>query len=73
MSANSNTGNSKYICYVTAPQHVTTELMKLNEIQFNSKCTIVEEANNKPTAFSQGNIPRPIPSVFSNHLTDETY
>ena len=38
---NSNTGKRKYFAYVTAPQHVTTELIKLNEIQFNAKCIIV--------------------------------
>ena len=49
MSTNSNTGKKTYFAYVTAPEHVTTELIKLNGIEFNSKCIIVEEAKNKPT------------------------
>ena len=35
--------DKRYFAYVTAPQHVTTELIKSNGIQFNSKCIIVEE------------------------------
>ena len=53
------------------PQHVTTELIKLNGIQFNSKCVIVEETKNKPAAFFDANVPRPTSPVFSNHLTYE--
>ena len=49
----------------------TTELIKLNGIEFNSKCITVEEAKNKPTAFSEANAPRPTSPVFGNHLTDE--
>ena len=59
MSTNSNTDKKKYFAYGTAPEHVTTELIKLNGIEFNSKCIIVEEAKNKPTAFSQANVLRP--------------
>ena len=40
---------------------------------FNFKCIIVEEAKNKPTAFSVANVLRPTSPVFSNHLTDENY
>ena len=32
MSTNSNTGKNRYFGYVTAPEHVTTELIKLNGI-----------------------------------------
>ena len=71
MSTNSNTGKKKYFAYVTAPEDVTTELIKLNGIEFNSKCMIVEEAKNKPTAFSEANALRPTSPVFGNHLTDE--
>ena len=71
MSTNSNTGKKKYFAYVTAPEHVTTELIKLNGIEFNSKCIIVEEAKNKPAAFSEANALRPTSPVFGNHLTDE--
>ena len=71
MSTNSNTGKKKYFAYVTAPEHVTTELIKLNGIEFNSKCIIVEEAKNKPTTFSEANVLRPKTSVFGNYLTDE--
>ena len=46
-------------------------MIKLNGIEFNSKCIIVEEAKNKPTAFSEANALRPISPVFGNHLTDE--
>ena len=31
MSTNSNAGKKKYFAYVTAPEHVTTELIKLME------------------------------------------
>ena len=44
MSTNSDTDKNKYFAYVTAPEHVTTELIKLNGIEFSSKCIIVEEA-----------------------------
>ena len=71
MSTNSNTGKKKYFAYVTAPQHVTTEFIKLNGIQFNSKCIIVEEAKKKSVTFSEANVLRPKSPVFSNHSTDE--
>ena len=48
-------------------------MIKLNGIQFNSKCIIVEEEKNKPTAFSEADVNRPTSSVFSNHFTDENY
>ena len=71
MSTNSNTGKKKYFAYVTAHEHVTTELIKLNGIEFNSECIIVEEAKNKPKAFSEANALRPTSPVFRNHLADE--
>ena len=71
MSTNSNTGKKKYFAYVTAPEYVTTDLINLNGIEFNSKCIIVEEAKNKPTAFSEANALRPTSPFFGNHLTDE--
>ena len=46
-------------------------MIKLNGIEFNSKCTIVEEAKHKPTTFSEANVLRPTSPVFGNHLTDE--
>ena len=58
MSTNSNTGKKKYFAFVTAPDHVTTELIKLNGIHFSSKYIIVEEAKNKSTAFSEANVLR---------------
>ena len=70
---NSNNSKKKYFALVTTPQHVTTELIKLNGIQFNSKCITVQEAKNKPTAFSEANALRPTSPFFSNHLTDENY
>ena len=71
MSTNSSTGKKKYFAYVTAPEHVTTKLIKLNGVEFNSKCIIVEVAKNKPTAFSEANARRPTSPVFVNGLTDE--
>ena len=71
MSTNSNAGKKKYFPYVTPPEHVTTELIKLNGIQFNSKCVKVEEAKNKPTAFFEANVVRPTSPVLDNHLTNE--
>ena len=65
------TGKKKIFAYVTAPEHVITELVKLNGIQFNSKRIIVEEAKNKLTVFSEANVLRPTSPVFGNHLTDE--
>ena len=35
---------SKGFAFKTAPQHVTKELVKLNGVQFQDKCLIVEEA-----------------------------
>ena len=70
MSRNSSTGKKKYFAYVTATQHVITELIKLNGRQFSYKYMIVEEAKNKPTAFSEANVLRPTTAVLSNHLTD---
>ena len=52
MSTNLNTGKKKYFVYVTAPEHVAAEMIKLNGIEFDSKCIIVEEAENKRTTFS---------------------
>ena len=71
MSTNSNTGKKKYFAYVTALEHVTTELIKLNGKEFNSKCIIVKEVKNKTTAFSEANVFRRTSPVFGNHLTDE--
>ena len=59
MSSNSNIGKKKYFAYVTAPEHATTEMVKLNEMQFNSKCIGVEKAKYKPKAFSEVNVLRP--------------
>ena len=56
MSTNSITGKKKYFAYVTAPEDVTTELIKLNRIEIYFKCIIVEEAKNKLTAFSEANV-----------------
>ena len=67
MSTDANTGKKKYFANVTAPEHVTTELIKLNGIEFSSKCITVEEAKNKPTAFSEANVLRPTSPVFGNH------
>ena len=50
---NSNTEKRKYFAYVTAPQHVTTELIKLNGLLFNTKCMGLEEEKNNPTAISE--------------------
>ena len=62
---------NKYFVYVTALEHVTTELINLNGIQFNAKCIIVEEVKNKPTTFSEANVLGPTSPFFGNHLTDE--
>ena len=69
MSTNSNTGKKKYFAYVTAPEHVTTDLIKLNGIQFNSKYIIVKEPTNKLTSFSEANILTPISPVFRSKHT----
>ena len=67
MPTHSNTGKKKYFAYVTAPEHVTTELIKLNGIQFDTKYIIVE-AKSKPTAFSEANVLRPTSPVFGKFL-----
>ena len=36
MSTDLNTGNRKYFVYDTAPQHITTKLIELIRIEFNS-------------------------------------
>ena len=71
MSTNSNTGKKNYFTNVTALEHVTTEVIKLKGIQFNSKCIIVEKAKNKPPAFSEVSVVRPTSPVFGNYLADE--
>ena len=72
MPTSSNTGKKKYFAYATASKlHVTTELIKLNGIQFSSKCITVEEAKKSPTAVSEENALRPTSPVFSNNLTNE--
>ena len=74
MSTNSNDGNMNYFAYITAPQHVTNELIQLNGTEFNSKCLIVQEAKNKPTtAFSEVRVPTTISPIFYNHLKNKNY
>ena len=69
MPTNSNTENRKYFAYVTAPQHVTTELIKLNGTLFNSKKKqkINQQPFLKQTYLDQHH------EFFSNHLADENY
>ena len=64
MSTNSKPEKKEIFCLCRCAEHVTTELIKLNGIQFSSKCIIVEEAKQKPTAFSEANILRTKSPVF---------
>jgi len=42
------TGKSKNFAFVNVPEHVHSELMKLNGIEFYGKCLVIEEAKTKP-------------------------
>ena len=61
---------SKGFAFITAPQHVTKELVKLNGVQFQGNCLIVEEARSTRKSGFRFN-PHSRPRVYNNSSEDE--
>ena len=60
---------SKGFSFITAPQHVTKQSVKLNGVQFKSNCLIVEESKSKRKSNFRSNLhsrPRVINNVSEN-------
>ena len=63
---------SKGFAFITAPQHVTKELVKLNGIQFKGNCLIVEESKSRRKSNFRSNLhsrPRVINNFSENDNT----
>ena len=60
---------SKGFAFITKPQHVTKELVKLNGVQFQGHCLIVEEARSTRKSGFRFNLSIR-PCVFSNSSED---
>ena len=45
----SKTNNSRGFAFVTGPEHVLNELVKLNGIEFQEKNLVIDEAKKKPS------------------------
>ena len=54
---------SKGFAFITAPHHVTNELIKLNGVQFQGRCLILEEARSRRKSSVRSN-PHSRPHVF---------
>ena len=61
---------SKRFVFITAPHHVTKELVKLNGVQFQGNCLIVEETRTARKSGLQFN-PHSRPCIYNNSLEDE--
>ena len=61
---------SKGFAFITAPQHVTKELIKLNGVQFQGNCLIVEEARSRRKSSVRSN-PHSRPHVINNSSENE--
>ena len=61
---------SKRFAFITASHHVTKELVKLNGVQFQGNCLIVEEARSTRKYGLRFN-PYSRPRVYNNFLEDE--
>ena len=61
---------SKRFAFITAPHHVTKELVKLNGVQFQGNCLIVEEASSTRKSGLRFN-PHSRPRVYNNSVEDE--
>ena len=62
---------SKRFAFITAPHHVTKELVKLNGVQFQGNCLIVEEARSTRNSGLRIN-PHSRPRVYNNSLDENT-
>ena len=63
---------SKGFAFITAPQHVTKELVKLNGVQFKGNCLIVEESKSRRKSNFRSNLhsrPRVINNFSENDNT----
>ena len=60
---------SKGFAFITAPQHVTKELVKLNGVQLQGNCLIVEEARSTRKSGFRSN-PHSRPRVINNSSED---
>ena len=56
---------SKGFAFITAPQHVTNELVELNGVQFQGNCLIIEKASPRIKSIVRSN-PHSRPHVTSN-------
>ena len=61
---------SKGFAFITAPQHVTNELVELNGVQFQGNCLIIEKASPRRNSVARSN-PHSRPHVTSNSLENE--
>ena len=61
---------SKGFALITAPQHVTKELVKLYGVQFQGNCLIVEEARSRRKS-SVRSYPHSRPHVINNYSENE--
>ena len=61
---------SKRFAFITAPHHVTKELVKLNGVQFQGNCLVVEEARSTRKSGLRFN-PHSRPRIYNNSLEDE--
>ena len=43
------TNNSQGFAFVTGPEHVLNELIKLNGVEFQEKNLVIDEAKKKPS------------------------
>ena len=63
---------SKGFAFITAPQHVSKELVKLNGVQFKGNCLIVEESKSRRKSNFRSNLhsrPRVINNFSENDNT----
>ena len=58
-------GQSKRFAFITAPQHLTKELVKLNGVQSKGNCLVVEELKSRRKSNFRSNLHRR-PCVISN-------
>ena len=49
LTLRSKTNNSRGFAFVTVPEHVLNELVKLNRIEFQEKNSVIDEAKKKPS------------------------
>ena len=61
---------SKGFPFITAPQHVTKELVKLNSVEFQGNCIVVEEAKSRRKSNVLSNLPHK-PHVVNNSSENE--